>query len=117
MNLIVNASDALEGRRGTLEVRIARTVVERPAELSPWAPADRTGGDYAVLEVRDSGCGMAPDVVARIFEPFFSTKATGRGLGLATVLGTVDRHGGFLAVESSPGAGTVFRVYLPARHA
>ena len=114
MNLIVNASEALEGRAGTLAVHIDRTTVERPAAVSPWAPPNRRGGDYVVLEVRDSGCGIDPASLARIFDPFFTTKPTGRGLGLATVHGIVDRHGGFLAVESTPGAGSVFRAFFPA---
>lgn len=114
MNLIVNAAEALEGRAGTLVVRTSRVLVNRPATLSPWAAPDRRGGAYVVLEVRDSGCGIAPEALARIFDPFYSTKPTGRGLGLATVHGIVDRHGGFLAVETVPGEGSVFRAYFPA---
>jgi two-component system cell cycle sensor histidine kinase/response regulator CckA len=66
------------------------------------------------LEVRDNGTGMPPEVLARIFEPFFTTKFSGRGLGLAAVLGIVQSHDGALFVESTAGHGTVFCLYLPA---
>jgi len=67
-------------------------------------------GRYVLLEVRDDGPGMVAGTVDRIFEPFFTTKFTGRGLGLAAVLGVVRGHRGALSVESSPGRGTVFRI-------
>ncbi len=67
-------------------------------------------GSYVALEVRDDGPGMDPETVDRIFEPFFTTKFTGRGLGLAAVLGVVRGHRGALSVESVPGQGTVFRL-------
>jgi signal transduction histidine kinase len=114
MNLIVNASEALDGRAGTVSVHTRRVTVDAPSALSPWAAPDTPPGDYVVLEVRDTGCGIAPDALSRIFDPFYSTKPSGRGLGLATVHGIVDRHGGFLAVDSVPGEGSRFRAYLPA---
>jgi two-component system cell cycle sensor histidine kinase/response regulator CckA len=74
-------------------------------------------GDYVLIEVADTGVGIAPDTLARIFEPFFSTKAvgSGTGLGLSTVYGIVKQTGGFVFVESSLGGGTIFSIYLP-RH-
>jgi signal transduction histidine kinase len=66
-----------------------------------------------VFEVSDAGCGIPADTLERIFEPFYSTKFTGRGLGLAAVLGIVRGHGAFLSVDSEPGVGTTFRVYFP----
>jgi CheY-like chemotaxis protein len=71
-------------------------------------------GRYVVVEVKDTGHGMAPDLLYHAFEPFYTTKATGRGLGLAVVHGILDNHGGGLWVRSSPEHGTTFRVYLPA---
>ena len=78
--------------------------------LSPDLPEGR----YVFLEVADNGRGMSPDTLARIFDPFFSTKFTGRGLGLAAVLGIVRAHNGALKVESHEGVGTTFRLLLPA---
>ena len=112
MNLALNARDAMpEG--GRLRIGTGHRLVLRPegegrAALPP--------GRYAVLEVADSGQGMPPEVMARIFDPFFSTKGSaGTGLGLATVQGIVAQSGGHITVESTPGQGTCFRIYLP-RH-
>ncbi len=112
MNLALNARDAMpEGGRlriGTGHRLVLRPEGEGPAALPP--------GRYAVLEVADSGQGMPPEVMARIFDPFFSTKGSaGTGLGLATVQGVVAQSGGHITVESTPGQGTCFRIYLP-RH-
>lgn len=71
------------------------------------------GGHYVCLEVWDSGPGMPADVQPKIFEPFFTTKFTGRGLGLAAVLGIIRGHHGAITVQSTPGEGAVFRICLP----
>jgi signal transduction histidine kinase/CheY-like chemotaxis protein len=110
MNLVANARDALRDG-GTIEIATRhQSVGDEPGPVPP--------GDYAVLCVRDTGVGIAPDHMDKIFEPFFTTKPPGEGtgLGLATVYGIVTQGGGFVVVESSPGAGATFRVYLPFAH-
>jgi PAS domain S-box-containing protein len=112
LNLIMNAGDAMPGGG-----RI--TVTRRIAEIGPrhrWAPPDLPRGRYHVVSVSDTGTGMTPDIIERIFDPFFTTKGVGRGtgLGLSTSLGIARAHGGWLAVESTPGVGSTFRLLLPA---
>jgi PAS domain S-box-containing protein len=111
MNLVVNAQDAMPGG-GRLVVRVSR------ATLRPEDCADRPGsapGEYGVLMVGDTGTGMDAAVRERIFEPFFSTKGErGTGLGLSTVYGIVTQHGGHVWVDSEPGRGSLFQVFLPA---
>jgi nitrogen-specific signal transduction histidine kinase/CheY-like chemotaxis protein len=114
MNLIANASDALGEERG--EIRVRARSVERGSRDLREAPLDATRGPgaLAVLEVADTGAGMSPETRKRIFDPFFTTKFTGRGLGLASVLGIVRAHHGAIEVTSSPGHGSTFTVYFPA---
>lgn len=112
LNLIVNASDALEGERGTITLRTSL------ASLGPDDPTvvpgtTATPGGYVQLEVSDTGKGMDAATMARIFDPFFSTKSVGRGLGLAATLGIVKGHAGAIRVTSEPGSGTTFAVLLP----
>jgi two-component system cell cycle sensor histidine kinase/response regulator CckA len=114
MNLIANASDALGERSGEIMVSTGSTWAEA-GELpqlhsGPVLPA----GLYVYLEVRDTGCGMDRETLAKIFDPFFTTKFTGRGLGLAAVLGIVRGHRGSIRVNSQPGEGSTFRVFFPA---
>jgi PAS domain S-box-containing protein len=114
MNLVINASEALgENNPGT--IRLATTVVTlpRPGALDSGPVAELAPGEYACMEISDTGCGMPPEVLARIFDPFFTTKFTGRGLGLAAVLGIVRTHQGALQVTSTAGRGSTFHIYLP----
>jgi PAS domain S-box-containing protein len=116
MNLVINASESLEEREGIIAVSTGARFVTRIELTSAYLGADLPEGRYVFLEVADTGCGMKPDLIARIFDPFFSTKFTGRGLGLATVYGLVRSHQGAIQLESEPGRGTTFRVLLPALH-
>jgi PAS domain S-box-containing protein len=112
MNLTLNARDAMpEG--GVLEITAENVLI---GDASSPSRAVAPPGPYVAVTVSDTGTGMSPEVVERIFDPFFTTKPLGRGtgLGLSTTLTIVRGHGGFIDVESRPGAGTTFRVYLPA---
>jgi len=118
MNLVINASEAI-GEEDAGTIRLATTVVRLPLPGSPETGPDASlpPGDYVCVEISDTGCGMPPEVLNRIFDPFFSTKFTGRGLGLAAVLGIVRTHGGTLKVFSTAGKGSTFRTYLPVSQA
>ncbi len=113
MNLITNASEAIGDRSGVIAVSIRETVV-RPGEVEQVYPPDNNlDGLYVVLEVSDTGCGMDDQTVQQVFDPLFTTKVTGRGLGLASLLNAVERHKGSVEVQSTIGKGTVFRIYFP----
>jgi CheY-like chemotaxis protein/two-component sensor histidine kinase len=114
MNLITNAAEAIGAGRGRIEVATG-VVSATGADLERMLLGEGLpAGTYVYVEVKDSGCGMTPETRARIFDPFFTTKFTGRGLGLAAVLGIVRAHRGAIEIESEPGAGTRFRVLFPA---
>jgi two-component system, cell cycle sensor histidine kinase and response regulator CckA len=110
LNLVVNARDAMPGG-GTVTVRTRFASGSGPSREPDLPP-----GAWICIEVEDTGVGMSPEVQARIFEPYFTTKKLGRGtgLGLAVVYGAVENAGGVVVVKSAPGAGTTFRVYLPS---
>jgi PAS domain S-box-containing protein len=115
MNLVLNAADAIGPRPdGLITLTTAVTDLSADTLRRSVQPADLPPGRYVSLEVRDNGSGMPPETLARIFEPFFTTKFSGRGLGLSAVLGIVQSHRGALFVESTPGAGTTFRLHFPA---
>jgi PAS domain S-box-containing protein len=113
MNLAINASEAMEGKDGFIEVRTSRLGADRACLSSTILGQDLPEGDYALLEVRDNGCGMTSETISRVFEPFFSTKFLGRGLGLAAVYGIVRDHHGALQLQSERGIGSTFGVLLP----
>jgi two-component system, cell cycle sensor histidine kinase and response regulator CckA len=109
MNLVVNARDAMEaGGLLTLETANCDGAAERQEAGVP-------AGRHVMLSVSDTGCGMDEETLAHIFEPFFTTKPSGKGtgLGLSTVYGIIQQSGGHLSAHSQPGAGSVFRVFLP----
>jgi PAS domain S-box-containing protein len=112
MNLVSNAAEALEEERGTITIRTGAMDL-REGSPHVFSYGSLVAGEYVYLEVEDDGCGMDADTRGRIFDPFFTTKFTGRGLGLAAVLGIVRAHGGALDLESEVGRGTRFRVILP----
>jgi PAS domain S-box-containing protein len=114
MNLITNASDALGADAGTITVRVGLRDMDSASLSSPYIPDEPAAGTYAFMQIEDTGSGMSPELLARIFDPFFTTKFTGRGLGLAAVLGIVRAHKGSISATSEPGRGSVFTVYLPA---
>jgi signal transduction histidine kinase/CheY-like chemotaxis protein len=108
MNLVTNASDAIGGRAGWIRV------TTRFITAGPDMPGDVVVGQrYVRLEVEDNGCGMTPDIQARAFDPFFTTRSAGHGLGLAVVDGTVRQLGGTILVTSEENKGTRFEVFLP----
>jgi PAS domain S-box-containing protein len=113
MNLLTNASDALEDKPGRISVSTER-VTEPDARWSGSLGAPAQPGRWVQLAVHDTGVGMDEATQRRIFEPFFSTKARGHGLGLGSCLGIVRAHGGAILVESAPGLGSTFSVLLPA---
>jgi PAS domain S-box-containing protein len=116
MNLLTNASDALGDRPGRITVR-ARHVSEVDARWDHAQGATVGPGRWVLVEVEDTGAGMDEATRGRAFEPFFSTKERGHGLGLAACLGIVRAHGGALLVESALGRGSRFSVLLPASDA
>jgi CheY-like chemotaxis protein len=114
MNLVVNAAEAIGDERGTVLVTTGVQEIDAPYAATLYTPTDLPGGTYVFLEVHDTGVGMDDATLGRIFDPFFTTKFTGRGLGLAAVLGIVRAHKGALKVYSQPGKGTTFRIFFPA---
>ena len=113
MNLAINAAEAIGSHDGLITVRTGTQVVDDDYLRRHPEAADLQPGQYVVLEVRDTGCGMDGAVKAKIFDPFFSTKFTGRGLGLAAVAGIVRGHKGAIVVTSAPGKGSTFAVLFP----
>jgi signal transduction histidine kinase/CheY-like chemotaxis protein len=116
MNLIINAAEAIGEEQGKIGVVLTKCEL-----LAGQLPVDHLGksippGWYLRLEVSDTGCGMAGETKRRLFEPFYTTKFTGRGLGLSATLGIITAHAGALQLTSQPGHGTTFTVYLPIQN-
>ncbi|MFZ4621969.1 MAG: PAS domain S-box protein, partial [Bacteroidota bacterium] len=117
MNLIINAGEAIGTEQGSITIRTSERIVtasemdHRGIGDQPLAP-----GSYALLQVIDTGCGISKETLSRIFDPFFTTKFTGRGLGLAAVLGIIRGHSGSIHIQSEEGKGSRFEVLLPLQN-
>lgn len=113
-NLVINAVEAIGDAAGTVVIRTRSVELGEEDSRREYPGQDLRAGLYVALEVEDDGPGMSAETLNRIFEPFYSSKATGRGLGLAAIRGIVKAHEGGIVVRSQRGVGTLFRVLLPA---
>lgn len=114
MNLVMNASDAIGEKSGVITISTSSMNADRRYLADLIGASDLMPGNYVALEVTDNGTGMSAETKAKIFEPFFTTKFTGRGLGLAAVLGIVRGHKGALKVYTELGRGSTLKLLLPA---
>lgn len=114
MNLVINASEAIGDQAGSITISCGVQECDRDYLDRIWLEDRLEAGNYVYIEVADSGCGMNKETREKLFDPFFTTKFTGRGLGMAAVLGIVRGHKGAIKIESEPGHGSLFTVYLPA---
>ncbi len=114
MNLVINAAEALGDEGGAVEMSTSSRAFSEEELARDFPGENLEPGPYTVLTVKDEGCGMDETTRRRVFEPFFSTKFTGRGLGMAAVQGIVHAHEGGLRLESAPGQGTTFTTIFPA---
>jgi nitrogen-specific signal transduction histidine kinase/CheY-like chemotaxis protein len=113
MNLIINAAEAVGERSGFVNVSTGSVFVDADSLQAVHKANDMCAGEHVFVEVADNGSGLTQGELEKIFDPFYTTKFTGRGLGLAVVLGIVRSHRGAIQVDSRPGEGTTFRVLLP----
>lgn len=113
INLITNASEAIGDQTGIISVTTGAMYCDRAYLQEGYVAEELPEGRYAYLEVSDTGCGIDNEKLGKIFDPFYSTKFAGRGLGLAAVLGIVRGHKGVLKVYSEPSRGTTFKVLFP----
>ncbi len=114
MNLIINASEAIGDKSGVIAVTTGCMDCNKDYLKDVWLDENLNQGLYVYLEIADTGCGMDKHTLAKLFDPFFTTKFTGRGLGMAAVLGIVRGHKGAIKVYSELGKGTSFKILLPA---
>jgi len=117
MNLLTNAVEAVGEGEGRIAIATGTAQIDAPSGRQTLLGEELPAGTYAYLEVSDTGCGMDADTRSRIFDPFYTTKFTGRGLGLAAVLGIMRGHRGAIEIDSEPGRGTRFRVLFPSASA
>ncbi len=113
LNLSTNALQAMKNEQGTIEISLKRVSLH---QSHLWQESNANPGDYIEFRVSDTGMGMSPEIINRIFEPYFTTKETGKGsgIGLAVVHRIVENSNGFIKVDSVPGKGSTFKVYFPA---
>ncbi len=114
MNLVINASEAIGDKSGVIAITTGCMDCDRNYLKDVWLDENLRDGLYVYLEIADTGCGMDKDTMAKLFDPFFTTKFTGRGLGMAAVLGIVRGHKGAIKVYSEPNRGTTFKILLPS---
>jgi len=117
MNLIINAAEAIGENNGAIRVALTRILINVDQTETDAFGMDIQPGGYICLEVSDTGCGMDEETQQRIFEPFYTTKFTGRGLGMSAIKGIIKSHDSALQLESTPGVGTTFKVYFPVPQA
>jgi PAS domain S-box-containing protein len=113
MNIIINASEALENKSGTITIRTGVQIFDENniGNFNDISPIEL--GEYVYMSVEDDGCGIDKDSLKKIFDPFYTTKFTGRGLGLAATQGAIEGHKGAIEIKSRLGIGTKFTVYFP----
>lgn len=111
--LLTNATEAIGSGSGEIRITTRIASSKDPAISQVLAAEMAVPTDYVLMEVSDTGCGMDTDTLAKLYDPFFTTKFAGRGLGLAMVQGIVQGHHGAIAVQSEPGQGTVFKIVFP----
>lgn len=114
MNLIINAGEAMQAVAGKLDVTTRNLALETSDHLPLWGDDALPAGNYVCMEVKDNGIGMDEGTLRHIFDPYFTTKGHGQGLGLSATLGIIRAHGGGLQVKSVPDKGTCFRLFFPA---
>ena len=114
INLITNASEAIGDKDGVISISTGAMECDQAYLRETYLDDNLSEGLYVYLEVSDTGCGMDEETIQKVFDPFFTTKFTGRGLGLAAVLGIVRGHKGAIKVYSKPGKGSTFRILFPA---
>ncbi len=113
MNLIINAAEAIGDKIGTIRITLGKVEFTAACLVTDVTGKIIHAGRYVCLEVSDNGCGMDKETQERIFEPFYTTKFAGRGLGMSSTLGIIKSLGGALQLTSRPGAGSTFKIYLP----
>ena len=113
LNLLINAAESLEGNAGLITLRTGEVELMESSDEHLTIIQKIPSGHYVYLELADSGCGFDEQTRQKIFDPFYTTKFQGRGLGLSSVLGMLSSHGSSISVISTPGSGSIFRAYIP----